>query len=184
MANPGAYADSYLSGDDTDAESRSSVHVHDGVHTENSYDTAEAESKAREAAAEQRAGSSSAAPPSQLSSPALSAISVPWSEPDIPNFNMNPPDYATATANQTTYGSMQFSPARYPLEAAQHQSMSDAVPVEVDEENGLLTPKSGRKRTRRCRPRWCGCMTTCNTVSRAYNVSQNEYWAQDAIVVY
>lgn len=179
MASIGNHADNYLSdsvfedGDESDLESPSPMNDYfaqtprpSDVRVENSSTKSEAESKAREAAAEQSAGTSSAALPSQLSSPALSAMSMPWSEPDVSNLNMSPPDYATATANRpTTYGSIREPVVDNQHDASRHQSMSDAVPFAVDEEAGLLARRRSPKSKRVCLPGWCGPVSTCTTVS-------------------
>ncbi|SMR42149.1 unnamed protein product [Zymoseptoria tritici ST99CH_1E4] len=147
---------------------------------ENRQETPEARAKANEIA-EDRAASTSTAARSQLSSPALSAVSLPESESEMAPLAA-PPDYATATADrprarpdfdgvtspQTTYSSFRQGASDTTTANAtesQPRSMSDARQRVADEETGLLTQKKKSRSTRSCWSRWCSApLATCRTI--------------------
>ncbi|KAF7190223.1 hypothetical protein HII31_08554 [Pseudocercospora fuligena] len=106
------------------------------TYVENSSVTAAADAKAREAA-EARAGSSSALPPSQISSVASSPRSATWTDIEIPfavNTDAPPPDYESATANSPARStSRPFNPTAEQSVAVTNTQQSQSygtVPVE------------------------------------------------------
>lgn len=126
MANSGIYEEDYESdssalGVDSDVESNFADSPADGYFSErphprdtfveNSSISAAADAKARERA-EERASSSVAVPPSQLSSPTSPTRPVEWAEPETPSATQEeaPPDYESAISSRpSTQNHQQFS---------------------------------------------------------------------------